>query len=486
MELAAWAGIALPAIALLPIDVTAAIALCASGAALALVAAMKGRWVLWAVVFIASTTTLALIIGALPLWFCVGAAVALAAIAYVLSKSAIPHTPVPTGTYKVGIRKIDFYLGEYRQQIYLWYPANPAAGAGPRRYFSPAEARAFGSVYRSMGLPGVFTGPYRMAQTHSYDDAPLAPPSAGTYPFVVFNHGGAMAPLQSFSLMEALASHGYVVLSMTHPGESAGIAWDDGSTTPIEKEGVRTLKNMDAAKASARFILSKTRDEQRQSFETLKSVFEETLCATTHAWSDRTSAVLDAISRDDIGADAQEIMRHVNVSQVGFIGMSLGGSVSHDLCHRDKRAFAGVNLDGINWSFEWAGKPMSVPFLQIHADPDIMAAQAARLLKTAKPPSGQQEQPLLPNDIYYETDGAAGRVKRYFWRQRGHMFFTDQPLTGKDASAHQDMRDLADLVLAFLNPIFGKEPPRTMAAIAKSNPRLTEPTRFSASPSASH
>ncbi|MEM9877764.1 MAG: hypothetical protein AAF862_00635 [Pseudomonadota bacterium] len=477
MDIIAWASIALTAGALISSWPKLSVLLSAAGFALALWYALQGRWHLWPVVLITLATAGFAMLHPLPLWFAVFSAAVLAGTALLLFRSAVPHTPPPTGQHKVGMRRLEFQVGDTAQQVYLWYPADPAPLATPRRYFTAQEAKAFGSVYRAMGVPALFTGPYRLAQTHSYEDAALARHLAQVCPALIFNHGGAMAPLQSLSLMEALASHGFIVLAMTHPGESAGIAWADGSITAIAKAAIAKLKDMDVAKAAAQFALARSDAQRHKAIEALKPLAQSSLSAVTRAWSDRTSAMLDAISNTQFTPEVRAIFGATTFDKVGFIGMSMGGSVSHDLCQRDKRAVAGVNLDGINWRFEWAGVPLPTRFLQIHADPDLMARQAARLLKQDALPNTPSDPTPLPNDIYYKSSGQ-GQVKRYTWQGRSHMFFTDQPLTSTDLQARQDHADLNALVVAFLSHALGSAPAGDIDAIAKKNPRLVELKTF--------
>lgn len=481
-----WTSVALLFAALFPHPPAVSLGLAASALAVSTCIAIKGRWHLWAIAALALCIATIAFFGPIPLWASIPAVVLLALNVWWLWTTAIPHTPDPGGRHKVGIHKLELRSSDTLEQVYIWYPAQPDPLAKPRPYFTALEAKAFGSVYRAMGLPNIYVGLQKLARTHSFENAPAADHGGARRPLLVFNHGGAMSPLQSFSLMETLASNGYVTLSMTHPGESAGIAWQNGSITPIKTSVLDRLKDLDTAKASAKYLVAQTSEEKREAFDALKRRCENTLTATTRAWAKRTTAVLDLLSTADLKPPARAIFDQTDVSKIGFIGMSLGGSVSHDLCHRDKRAVAGVNLDGLNWCFEWAGKPMPTPFLQVHADPAGMARQASQILKEGPKGHVDQVQALLPNDIFYHTTRPEERVQRFYWRDRSHMFFTDQPLATRNRNMREDMGALSELILAFLAPIFDKQPARPMAEIAESNIRLVQITGFSAAPSSSH
>ena len=108
--------------------------------------------------------------------------------------------PAPSGPYAVGVR--DFELDDpsrpgllgtpagqpRRLLVRAWYPARPIAGAAPRHYFDPGEARStargFGEI---LGFPPLLTY-LKHLRTNSYPDAPLRDDSA-RLPVVFYSHG---------------------------------------------------------------------------------------------------------------------------------------------------------------------------------------------------------------------------------------------------------------------------------------------------------
>ncbi len=91
------------------------------------------------------------------------------------------------------------------------------AGTGPRpvltEVYYPSTAAAVAGVPRDvaevLGIPVV--------ETPAYRDVALA---AGTYPMVVFSHGNGGLRIQSFFFAAHLASHGYIVVSPDHHGNT--------------------------------------------------------------------------------------------------------------------------------------------------------------------------------------------------------------------------------------------------------------------------
>ncbi len=96
--------------------------------------------------------------------------------------------------------------------VNVWYPVDAAdAQDGPRTEYP---------------LQSVFTLPSEVA----VDDLPVS--SEGPLAFLVFSHGFGGINTQSTQLMEALASHGFIVASPEHTGNTA---LDGSDESPAEK-----------------------------------------------------------------------------------------------------------------------------------------------------------------------------------------------------------------------------------------------------------
>lgn len=122
------------------------------------------------------------------------------------------YAPVPTTTRRLYVR--------------AWYPAGNVAGCSRRPYFTEAEVGIVPAL--SLALlkqpPDALRGATRLP-TNAWVGAP---PAAGRFPVVVFNHGYLSYPAQHTALFEHLATNGYVVLSVGHPWESGGIVYSNG------------------------------------------------------------------------------------------------------------------------------------------------------------------------------------------------------------------------------------------------------------------
>ena len=196
----------------------------------------------------------------------------LAVLALWIERELPVELPAPTGPFAVG-RSIE----EWPEVIvWIWYPATPR---GERAEYAPAAMRA----HLGGGPLRFLTRDWAKVRCHSFANAPRRP---GSYPVVIFR-GGASAPVVNYTtLLEDLASHGYVV---------AGIdARDRASRNPE-------------------------------------------LCADTDCYNRLLNLWIS-----DIASVADRLGGHV-----GIFGHSFGGSQAAQFCAHDPRCAAGIDVDGI-------------------------------------------------------------------------------------------------------------------------------------------
>lgn len=140
-----------------------------------------------------SLPALVVVVGALLLAACGGSS---------SSKTATP-APIParSGTYAVGHDTISIPDAATGKTITadLWYPAVDGASGTFARYALLPTAYFDSKV--------------------AIEDAPIN--TAGSFPFVVYSHGSGGQSFVASFLTEDIASHGYVVLSANHDGNTA-------------------------------------------------------------------------------------------------------------------------------------------------------------------------------------------------------------------------------------------------------------------------
>jgi predicted dienelactone hydrolase len=212
----------------------------------------------------------------------------------------VPLTlPGPTGPYSVGTvelhlvdhdRPDPWAAGRAREvMVSLWYPALPH---GHRQRHLPAAVAAH---YDQVEVPkvGIPPGTADLAGTRSHSRV-AALPLPGDRPVVVYSPGGGNSRFFGTTLVEDLASRGYVVIGIDHTPASP-VRFPDRFVPP--GSGVDM----------AQVLRERVRD---------------------------TSFVLDRLAPV------------VDTSRVGMFGHSIGGFTAAEAMVTEPRIAAGVNMDG--------------------------------------------------------------------------------------------------------------------------------------------
>jgi pimeloyl-ACP methyl ester carboxylesterase len=162
------------------------------------------------------------------------------------------------------------------------------------------------------------------------------------FPVVLFSHGFTDSVPVYTSLIEELASHGFVVAAISHTYDADITEFPDGSVaypnTPWEFANGTVYKNFDAH---------------------------------TAVWVADAHFVLDQLTVWNTGDPQRLLSGRLDLDHVGYFGHSLGGAVAAEVCALDPRLKAGINLDGPFFSPVRldGGRPIPTPFLiQLNAD----------------------------------------------------------------------------------------------------------------------
>ena len=267
----------------------------------------------------------------------------------------IPEQPFtkPTGPYGVGTR--DYYwVDATRPELFtkdstdrrhvmvqIWYPADISLGARPARYVRNPDEFANPAEFK----------PVLHVVTNSVLDAPVAR-AERKYPVLLYNHGGGWNRFSATFSVEQLASHGYVVVSVEHPGFSKIAAFPDGyrfagDTLQFKPTG-------------------KVKDDAAASWAWLGDV-------VFIAWMKDATFALDKI--EELNRDrASPLAGRLDLDRIGALGWSFGGAAAVELSRSDRRIKAAVDHDG-----QLFGAVRDVgtgrPYMQFHNTSDPLAGQ---------------------------------------------------------------------------------------------------------------
>lgn len=352
------------------------------------------------------------LLGAVPLALLVGCATVLGALMPIVSM------PAPTGPYSVGtfdfsitdLSRVERYEPDRKRELYVevWYPAgNTASDEYPVRTL-------FQSLYEGeYNQTSFLFGYLQRVATHSHVRAPVAQTEGGGFPVLLFNHALDFGfTSQNHRLMEHLASHGYVILSLAHPHQTAKVNLADAGTvfrangppgdlalpraeltrgivsTVFDATGdIRKVSEIKAVllPLAEKFLALRGEDQAaflRQAAASpdlapFKTFVTEDLLADffyydylqenslVQYWVEDNQFIVDSLAA--LPAPVTGFAEALDPARLGVIGMSYGGAAAGEFCKIDRRCKAGANLDGTQFGRHWDRK-MPVPFLMLYND----------------------------------------------------------------------------------------------------------------------
>ena len=174
----------------------------------------------------------------------------------------LERLPKPTGKHTIGFhhtslidesRNVDG-KGSRELPVMIWYPSASVEGREPKHY-QPRRALEvnydlhFGLI-KSLPWPlsSIFKNIFQKIKfadilTNAFIDAPLVN-TGEKLPVLIFSQGYTSLMTQNTILLEELASHGYVILSIGVPDETVA-EYPDGRVTPVDQKMVTELRKKD-------------------------------------------------------------------------------------------------------------------------------------------------------------------------------------------------------------------------------------------------
>ena len=225
--------------------------------------------------------------------------------------SEVFELPQPNGCYPVGTKTVVLKdLHRTRDLLVtFWYPAEDT-NAEPAAYLDKKTADALAQNWE---LRPDFE---RQVHTHARLSAPVA--KKGPFPVVLLEHGSNVVPAIYSILAEGLASGGFVVVATNHPPDSLIAVFPDG----------HELKFTPYWPAKA--------DRRTQGVAIGK--FADDVLVTDVRF------VLDQLQEMNLHDDFWR--GHLQMSKIGIVGHSMGGTTAALACKEEPRVLAGVNIDG--------------------------------------------------------------------------------------------------------------------------------------------
>jgi dienelactone hydrolase len=246
--------------------------------------------------------------------------------------------PAPTGPHPVGLHRL--YLVD-RSRPDPWDPTIPvrevlATVLYPARtvrrhplvpQLSAGVAKVFGQFAPVVhpGLPSQGVN-WAGTLTRAHLDAPALP---GRRPVLLFGPGGGEPAALSSGLAQDLASHGWVVVIIDHPGDAVAVEFP--GLTQYRRDTVRRTA---------------LRGEPRADPAIFATMIDARI-ADTRFVLDQLHRLADGQNPDAAGRPLpQNLGRALDLRRVGGYGHSAGGTAATEVMFQDRRIGAAINLEG--------------------------------------------------------------------------------------------------------------------------------------------
>ncbi|MEI9944632.1 MAG: hypothetical protein WDN26_10485 [Chitinophagaceae bacterium] len=287
--------------------------------------------------------------------------------------------PKPTGEYFVGTENLFFtdksrkekltlkWGDKRRLQVKMWYPSD-VKGETENLYLKDYSSQTLWENYKIFNDDKSFFDSLKSYKTFSYENIPVSKKRTN-FPLIFFSPGFYFG-LDDFytALMENLASHGYIVVSITHPYDQVITNTADGEIIKLKK--FRMTKAYLQWKA-VEFMHKKNPDttNQRQVNRILSAylrgmkVFDQSV----DLWTKDVQFVRDTLERINRVSINSRLYGKMDFSRVGTMGQSVGGAVAGQLCYVDPMMKAGINLDCFQFGDLYT-KEMKKPFMLLQSD----------------------------------------------------------------------------------------------------------------------
>jgi predicted dienelactone hydrolase len=245
----------------------------------------------------------------------------------VIRRNQTRTLPKPTGPYAVGrvlyewtdeSRRETFTesLEDYRElTIWIWYPAETPSGTGPAPYLPRAWRRA---RERERGIGSILFQSPTSIHAHAYDNAALAT-GEDQYPVLIFEPGLGPTVSDYTTLLEDLASHGYIIIGVNPTYSSSAVVFSDGRVVKQSKQG----SIPDNASVS----------EARQIGDELVRIWAQDLIFAMN-------------QAQVLNMDHSLFAGRMDLTHIGLFGHSFGGAAAIEACHLDSRCQASIDIDG--------------------------------------------------------------------------------------------------------------------------------------------
>ena len=231
----------------------------------------------------------------------------------------------------------------------IWYPIDDDGTSSPLKLIKRRDLDSFKKFSKFQNIPDEICD----ILTNSYKGAPITD-KVRKLPVLIYSHGLTGFMESSTGLMEHMASHGYIVISVGHPYDGVA-SYPDGRSIPIDVKKYEAyfehLMSEEEDKKDEEFLAQIQREDisvgEMKEF-TERFLLDDELNDQIEVWIDDVLFIKDILERMNEGKIESQFKGKMDlVKGIGVFGHSYGGAVAVLSCCLDDHLKYAVNIDGI-------------------------------------------------------------------------------------------------------------------------------------------
>jgi Platelet-activating factor acetylhydrolase, isoform II len=253
-----------------------------------------------------------------------------------------PSLPAPSGPFgvgRVGYEMIDTSRPEplsadpaarRKMMVHVWYPIDGQTASGKETapylpgFEQVKDSLTKGSI-ADLFRPGIYEGPESLPETVVIENASIARGKL-KFPLLLFAHGWGNPTYLYTAELGDIVSHGYIVVAIDHPYDTAFTRFPDGEVTFFAQDRFNT----ETAK--------KPHGLSNYAKERVEVMAQDNHFALTQ--------ILEYAATPSRGAP---FLGRIDISKIGAFGHSIGGLTAARTCEIDARVKACMDQDSIDY-----------------------------------------------------------------------------------------------------------------------------------------
>ena len=285
--------------------------------------------------------------------------------------------PKPTGSYSIGTQKI-FLADSSRnetlsrkvdfREIYvkIWYPISQQNNLQYCKYLNDYPDDVVSDIFSEIGVSHELIAKIKENHTHSFTDIPIIS-NEKKYPVIIFNPGYYFGMPDFYtSILENLASNGYIVCCVNHPFDQPYVESGNGEGSRLVKKKARLGYLQLFITNSFQFRKLETREQMEKTtkyYLRRLSRFDK----ITRRWVDDTHFFIDYLNKTAKSHDENSVLGKMDLNNIGTMGHSIGGAVAGQLSITNRSVKAGINIDCFQFG-DMIDKPLEIPFMLLQSE----------------------------------------------------------------------------------------------------------------------